>query len=309
MPPARTAWTSERGASDIAATWNAQAPAAIAIPIANSLEANSPRAERMGLAHVDGRRGTRAPVLEQEAEVRGQSAAEREQDAEEWSHQREGGGAGPELPGDPGQLTYVLGSPAAELERGPARGTPYVRRRDRVDHRDRPEIRVTYVRFRCCWSTSTASISLFGFDPATPPPGRWMNVEGVLHLHLGRPPGRRSGRWPANSSSCGAPAGRRRPRPTCPDALGLPGATVHLSFERNPGRANAHWKLAAIEAYAGPERPVAWVDDALDERCHAWAAARAGADAAGGDRAGGGPDRDARRRRCSRWARALRRAA
>jgi hypothetical protein len=47
-----------------------------------------------------------------------------------------------------------------------------------------------------------------------------------------------------------------------------------LSFERNPGRGHAHWKLAAIEAHAG-DRPVAWVDDALDDACEEWAATRA----------------------------------
>lgn len=59
-----------------------------------------------------------------------------------------------------------------------------------------------------------------------------------------------------------------------PGALGLPGELPVLSFDRNPGRGHAHWKLAAIEAYAGPERPLAWVDDALNDACHAWAGAR-----------------------------------
>ncbi len=35
-----------------------------------------------------------------------------------------------------------------------------------------------------------------------------------------------------------------------PHLLGLP-ALPHLSFERAVGRTNAHWKLDAIEAYAG----------------------------------------------------------
>ena len=39
-PPASTAWTSDSGASDIAATWKIHAPVAIAIPIANSGEAH-----------------------------------------------------------------------------------------------------------------------------------------------------------------------------------------------------------------------------------------------------------------------------
>lgn len=60
-----------------------------------------------------------------------------------------------------------------------------------------------------------------------------------------------------------------------PHLLGLPELPT-LSFDRNPGRGHAHWKLAAIEAFAGPDRPLAWVDDALDDACHAWAARRPG---------------------------------
>ena len=58
-----------------------------------------------------------------------------------------------------------------------------------------------------------------------------------------------------------------------PHLLGLPRGLPHLSFERGAGRARAnhlhgHWKLAAIDAYAGV-RPLAWVDDCLDDACHA----------------------------------------
>jgi hypothetical protein len=59
-----------------------------------------------------------------------------------------------------------------------------------------------------------------------------------------------------------------------PHLLGLPPELPYLSFERAVGRSNAHWKLAAIDAFAG-ERPLAWIDDALNEACHEWAAARA----------------------------------
>jgi hypothetical protein len=57
-----------------------------------------------------------------------------------------------------------------------------------------------------------------------------------------------------------------------PHLLDLP-ALPHLSFERSVGRTNAHWKLDAIEAHAGA-RPLAWIDDAFNDACHAWAAAR-----------------------------------
>ena len=58
-----------------------------------------------------------------------------------------------------------------------------------------------------------------------------------------------------------------------PHLLGLPPALPFLHFERQVGRANAHWKLDAIDAYAG-QRPLAWIDDAFNAACHEWAQAR-----------------------------------
>jgi Swiss Army Knife RNA repair-like protein len=63
-----------------------------------------------------------------------------------------------------------------------------------------------------------------------------------------------------------------------PHLLGLPPELPFLRFQRitgsPPTQSNAHWKLDAIDAYAGG-RPLAWVDDALNSACHEWAAARA----------------------------------
>jgi hypothetical protein len=61
-----------------------------------------------------------------------------------------------------------------------------------------------------------------------------------------------------------------------PRLLGTPGPLPVVYFERNPGRGNAHWKLDAIDAFA-QGRAVAWIDDALDERCTSWAAERTAA--------------------------------
>jgi hypothetical protein len=58
-----------------------------------------------------------------------------------------------------------------------------------------------------------------------------------------------------------------------PRLLGLPAGLPFLRFERAPGRTHAHWKLAAIDAYAGT-RPLAWIDDSFNEACHEWAAER-----------------------------------
>jgi hypothetical protein len=61
-----------------------------------------------------------------------------------------------------------------------------------------------------------------------------------------------------------------------PHLLGLPMGLPFLRFERGQGAGTSldgHWKLAAIDAYAD-DRPLAWIDDAFDDSCHAWAAAR-----------------------------------
>jgi hypothetical protein len=61
-----------------------------------------------------------------------------------------------------------------------------------------------------------------------------------------------------------------------PRLLGLPAGLPFLRFERAQGTGRSiagHWKLDAIGTYAGT-RPLAWIDDAFDESCHAWATAR-----------------------------------
>jgi hypothetical protein len=61
-----------------------------------------------------------------------------------------------------------------------------------------------------------------------------------------------------------------------PHLLGLPTDLPFLRFERGRGAGSSlggHWKLNAIAAYAGG-RPLAWIDDAFDASCHAWATAR-----------------------------------
>ena len=68
-----------------------------------------------------------------------------------------------------------------------------------------------------------------------------------------------------------------------PHLLGLPAGLPFLRFDRSVGRSNAHWKLDAIDAYAG-ERPLAWIDDAFNAACHEWAQRARGADAARADR-------------------------
>ena len=58
-----------------------------------------------------------------------------------------------------------------------------------------------------------------------------------------------------------------------PRLLGLPAGRPYLQFARAVGKANAHWKLEAIETHAAG-RALAWVDDALNEECREWAQQR-----------------------------------
>jgi len=62
-----------------------------------------------------------------------------------------------------------------------------------------------------------------------------------------------------------------------PRLLGLPRQLPFLHFARGAGAGastRAHWKLDAIERYAGA-RALAWIDDAFNAECHAWAQTRA----------------------------------
>jgi hypothetical protein len=61
-----------------------------------------------------------------------------------------------------------------------------------------------------------------------------------------------------------------------PALLDLPRGWPHVRFPDAPAL-DAHWKLAGIDTFAGRKRPLAWIDDAHDAGCRAWAAARPGA--------------------------------
>lgn len=61
-----------------------------------------------------------------------------------------------------------------------------------------------------------------------------------------------------------------------PHLLGLPAGLPHLTFgrgERGLRAASAHWKVDVIEEFA-QGRPLAWIDDAIDDDCHEWALTR-----------------------------------
>ena len=118
-------------------------------------------------------------------------------------------------------------------------------------------------------------ISLFGYDSRRPAPGRLVLVEGVPHL-LSATAGALLAQLRAEFELVWCTGWEERAGEHLPALLGLPGVVDHVPLgAESPGAmAERHYKLDAIDAYAGPTRPLAWIDDAFDATCHEWASAR-----------------------------------
>jgi len=99
-------------------------------------------------------------------------------------------------------------------------------------------------------------------------------VEGIPHL-LSRAAAQALARLAPHFECVWCTGWEDRAGSHLPYLLDLPGGWAHITFPDRPEDA-AHWKLRAIDAFAGAGRPVAWLDDAHDERCRAWAEARPG---------------------------------
>ena len=109
-------------------------------------------------------------------------------------------------------------------------------------------------------------------DGSPAPDGSFHTIDGIPHF-LSRDAAAHLGDLAADFDLVWASGWEEKAEEYLPRLLGLPAELPFLRFERSPGRANAHWKLAAIEQHAGP-RPLAWIDDAFNDACHAWAHAR-----------------------------------
>jgi hypothetical protein len=117
-------------------------------------------------------------------------------------------------------------------------------------------------------------LSLFGFDHVAPPPGCPVLVDGTPHW-LSLEAGARLARLARTFECVWCTGWEERAEEHLPRLLGLPGGWRYLTFPDQP-TPPAHWKLAGIDAYAGPDGPLAWIDDSHDDACRAWAAARPG---------------------------------
>jgi hypothetical protein len=115
-------------------------------------------------------------------------------------------------------------------------------------------------------------ISLFGFPPGDPP-GSFHQIDGIVHC-IGREAGRRLGRLAERFELVWATGWEEKANDYLPRLLALEANNLPvLTFGAEAVFGSAHWKVEAIDAYAG-DRPAAWIDDNLDERCFAWAESR-----------------------------------
>jgi hypothetical protein len=117
-------------------------------------------------------------------------------------------------------------------------------------------------------------ISLFGFAPGAgtlPGPLHW--IDGVAHF-IPEEIGERLRSVAEEFELVWATGWEERANEHLPFLLKLPFRDLpSLTFDGRAVFGTAHWKLDAIDEYAG-DRPAAWIDDNIDETCVAWAEAR-----------------------------------
>ena len=118
-------------------------------------------------------------------------------------------------------------------------------------------------------------ISLFGFSPGEgqlPGPLHW--IDGVAHC-IPEDVGARLVTLADRFELVWATGWEERANEHLPLLLQLPfGNLPTLLFDGRAVFGSAHWKVDAINEYAG-DRPAAWIDDNIDETCAAWAERRA----------------------------------
>ena len=113
-------------------------------------------------------------------------------------------------------------------------------------------------------------ISLFGFDgPLEEVGGRFHLIDGMAHCISDRA-GPQLLRLADVYELIWATGWEDRANDHLPLLLGLPGELPCLHFDGRARFGTAHWKLDALERYSG-DRPLAWLDDSLDESCFVWA--------------------------------------
>jgi HAD domain in Swiss Army Knife RNA repair proteins len=116
-------------------------------------------------------------------------------------------------------------------------------------------------------------VSLFGFDASAELPGPFHWIDGIAHC-ISPASGVELGRLAERFDLVWATGWEEKANEYLPGILELPfRALPYLTFDGRAVFGSSHWKLDAIEAYAG-DRAAAWIDDHIEDDCRAWAAAR-----------------------------------
>jgi hypothetical protein len=118
-------------------------------------------------------------------------------------------------------------------------------------------------------------ISLYGFASTERPPGRFVLVDGIGHF-LSAAAGPHLLDLAQTFELVWCSGWEERANEYLPRELGLPRPLPYLAFDHAPAGGRPHWKLPAIDAYAGPDHPVAWIDDSHDDESRGWARDRPG---------------------------------
>ena len=228
-----------------------------------------------GVLDVDRDDGLTAPMLEEVPHVRGDGAEERQQDAELKRHVKSGNGGKRRnwrlrvvpLPSESTRVTLKQPLRKQASEMCPAMFPGQKSGSAPPDMTQKPLLLVDI----------DGVVSLFGFDPNVRPDGTWCQVDGIAHLLSSRA-AEHLLELGQSFEMAWCSGWEEKANEHLPHQLGLP-RLPHLRFEdKGPGvkAAYEHWKLASIDAYAGPDRAIAWIDDDLSDECHAWATARPG---------------------------------
>ena len=115
-------------------------------------------------------------------------------------------------------------------------------------------------------------ISLFGFEePPERAPCKFQLIDGMAHC-ISIEVGDRLRRLDPHYELVWATGWEDRANDYLLHLLGLNSLPV-IRFGGDAKFGSAHWKLDPIAAYAAGRR-LAWIDDSLDEECHAWAEMR-----------------------------------
>lgn len=127
----------------------------------------------------------------------------------------------------------------------------------------------------CLFCDIDGVISLWGFPLDDRPAGRFVAVDGIPHF-LSTRAAEHLLALREDFELVWCSGWEEKADEHLPGALGVPRGLPHLSFGGHARAAvsgRAHWKLEAVQTWAG-DRPLAWVDDAFNDACFAWAAAR-----------------------------------